>query len=215
MPKQKQTVSQLVGGMGVATSLITSLVKAVQKRGGKDEDIHRLVTPEGEQILGTIADLMVEAGKAKPTRTVVATFTIVCEGSWETSELVGQGKYDWFNDWITDERFPIQKHAPLDRTIELVEFDHDPSDDEVLEELRSRGLERPTYEDALYFGIRHPEEQRKHPVVFLHEPVLDPRGYRLVLVLSEFAGERDLHLFLFDDGWNRDCVFAGVRKSVA
>lgn len=212
MPKQKQTVSQLVGGMGVATSLITSLVKEVQKRGGTDEDIHRLVTPDGEQTLGTIADLIVEVGKAKPTSRVVATFTTVCEGSWETSELVQQGKYDWANEWITDERFPIQQHAPLDRTIELFELDYDPSDDKVLEELRRRGLERPTYEDALYFGIKHPEEQRKHPIVFLHEPVRGPGGLLGVLVLREGAGFRGLDLGWFGYGWGRDGVFAGVRK---
>ncbi len=140
------------------------------------------------------------------------TFTIVCEGSQETSRLVGEGKYDWVNPVITDERFPSQKHAPLDRTIELFEFDHDPSDDEVLKELKRRELERPTYEDALYFGIKHPDEQRKRPIVFLHEPVRGPHGNLSVLVLHGSAGHRNLSLDWFGYGWGRDGVFAGVRK---
>jgi len=53
----------LVGGMGVASSLISSLVKEVRERGGKDEDIHRLVTPVGEATLNRIADLIVNDGK--------------------------------------------------------------------------------------------------------------------------------------------------------
>ncbi len=139
------------------------------------------------------------------------TFSITCEGA-EASELVRLGNYDWSDEWITDERFPMKKHKPVDRTVELIEFDHDPTSEEVLEELTRRGLERPTYEDAFYFGIQHPEEQRGHPVVFLHERVLDPYGLRFVLVLREYAGERLLFLRWFDVRWFRSCAFAGVRK---
>ena len=141
------------------------------------------------------------------------TFSITCEGSYKTSELVVQGDYGWPDNWITDELFPIQKHAPVGRTIELVEFDHEPPSEEVLEKLAQRGLERPTYEDALYFGIQHPEEQRKRPVVFLHEPVLRPDGDRGVLVLEERAGERDLYLLRFDSRGRRHYAFAAVRPS--
>jgi hypothetical protein len=37
-------------------------------------------------------------------------------------------------------------------------------------EAARRGLQAPTYEDALYFGIAHPDAQREAPIVFLHEP---------------------------------------------
>jgi len=59
----KENASALVGGMGVASSLISSLVKEVRERGGKDEDIHRLVTPVGEATLNRIADLILNDGK--------------------------------------------------------------------------------------------------------------------------------------------------------
>ena len=83
----KQSVSQLVGGMGVAMSLITSLVKEVRKRDGTDEDIHRLVTPEGEETLARIASVIVEAGKPKVRSRVIVTHIITCNGK-KTSELV-------------------------------------------------------------------------------------------------------------------------------
>ena len=140
-------------------------------------------------------------------------FLLTLGGSFSTSELIRKGGYDWFNDWITDERFPIQKHEPVERRLEFVEFDYDPSSEDVLKEFESRGLERPTYEDALYFGIEHPEEQRKRPIIFLHEPVLDPRGDRSVLVLNEDGGKRKLNLGYFDGGWGRGCVFPGVCKN--
>lgn len=144
--------------------------------------------------------------------TISNIFKIICKGSHTTSELIKLGKYYWGNDWITDKRFPLEKHASTTRNIELVEFDHDPTSEEVLEELTRRGLDKPTYEDALCFGIQHPEEQRKHPIVFLHNPVFDPFGNRGVLVLDEHSGLRGLSLRWFDYGWGRCCVFAGVGK---
>jgi len=137
-------------------------------------------------------------------------FSITCEGV-KASELVKRGKYDWVNHLITDKLFPIKSHSPQSRTLELVQFDRDVTSDEVFAEFARRGLKRPTYEDALVFGITYPEEQRKHPVFFLHEPV-GVDGHRDVLVLSEGAGGRGLFLFWFGSRWGRSDVFAGLRK---
>ncbi|HEX9722391.1 MAG TPA: hypothetical protein VGA53_03945 [Candidatus Paceibacterota bacterium] len=149
--------------------------------------------------------------KPRIRSTIVATFTITCEGR-KTSELVRLGKYDWTKDWIVDERFPIEPHEPVTRTIEFIECDYDPSSKEVLEELERHGLKGPTYEDALEFGVEHPEQQRKRPHVFLHEAVLGPSGYRFVLALGGDAGYRRLDLPWFGRRWHRAGVFAGVRE---
>jgi len=139
-------------------------------------------------------------------------FKIVCQGSYTASELIRRGKYNWVNDQITDERFPIAEHAPTPRKIELVEFDYDPTSEEVLKDFRRRGLKRPTYEDGLYLGIQHPEEQKKRPIVFLHEPVQGSDGSLRVLVLHGRSGERRLRLGWFYGGWGRGYVFAGIRE---
>ena len=143
-------------------------------------------------------------------------FLINCIGSYKTSELIRYGKYTWNNNWITDWRFPLEKHAPMSRTIEIVEFDHDSDSEEVLKEFGRCGLERPTYEDALYFGIQHPEEQKKHPIVFLHEPVLNLDGNFGVLALSEDGGLWHLPLSYLVPKWihisQASFVFASVRK---
>lgn len=157
--------------------------------------------------------LKLVVSKVEPTSNV---FRITCEGSYKTSELVMRGRYACSNDWITDERFPLQKHAPIGRTIELVSFDHNSALEEVLAEFSNRGLERPTYEDALYFGIEYPNEPRKHPIVFLHEPVqASPLGRGHVLVLNEHVDKRLLLLVWFGAWWYRSCVFAAVRSNPA
>lgn len=149
---------------------------------------------------------------SKAAEKIGNVFEIVCQGSYIASELIRRGKYDWAHDWITDERFPIAEHAPCARKIELVEFDHDPTSEEVLRDFTRSGLKRPTFEDALYFGVQHPEGQRKHPIVFLHEPVQDSHGNLRVLVLGSLSGKRDLSLVCFDGRWSRYCVFAGIRE---
>src|SRR3989338_3545012 len=114
---------------------------------------------------------------SKAAEKIGNVFKIV-KTSYTTSELIRCGRYDWVNNWITDERFPIAKHAQKLQKIELVGFDHDPTSEEVLEDFIRRGLKRPTYEDGLCFGVQCPEEQRRHPIVFLHEPVQGSGGYR-------------------------------------
>jgi len=81
------------------------------------------------------------------------------------------GNYDWSDDQITNELFPLTKHATVTRVVKLIGFEHGPSTEEVLVGFESCGVERPTYEDALYFGIEY-MDVGKHPIAFLHEPNL-------------------------------------------
>ncbi len=86
---------------------------------------------------------------------------------------------------------------------------------EALAEAARRGLARPTYEDALHFGAEHPEAQRAHPIVFLHEPWVGYFGRRDVLSLWSNAGRRELGLEGFDDPFAPDCRFAFVVPAPA
>ena len=203
--------SAIVSGAGWIGSLADKLVRTAREHGVSDEKVHSLATDDGEAVINAMVDAAVVVWACGASK-VIGTFQITLAGDATASELVLRGQYDWHNNWITDERFPIQSHEPIPRTIELVEFDHDPTSEEVLADFARRGLERPTHEDALCFGIQHPEEQRKHPIVFLHEPVLSPGVVRDVLVLRGIVGDRELHLCLFGGWWSSLFVFAGVRK---
>lgn len=199
----KKNIPAIVSATGLMASFATELIREVRAHGGSNEDAYRGLADQ--DLVKQFAELLV--GKSS-----VNVFQITCEGSHKTSELVRMGNYDRVSDWITDERFPVQKHASVSRSIELVEFDHDPTSEEVLAEFSRRGLNRPTHEDALYFGVKHPEEQRKRPIVFLHEPGQFPGGSRRVLVLGGGARKRGLDLYWLVGRWGRRCAFAGVRK---
>ena len=149
----------------------------------------------------------------KPETEICKTVSLVIDGCYTTSELVKRGNYTWVNNFVCDEKFPLEFHKPVNQTIELVKFNHSPTTTEVFQEFVRRGLKRPTFEDMLYFGVKHPEEQRTYTIVFLHEPVPNSDGLSCVFVLHGRASIRYFDLHYWGGEWGRGCVFAGVRKS--
>ena len=130
-----------------------------------------------------------------------------------TEELVAAGEYGYAHAAVTSENFPVDRAAPLRlREIVLLEFDRPVTFEEVVAAARRRGLERPTYEDALYFGIAHPEAQRERPIIFLHDPWLGLFGRRDVVCLWSNAGRRELGLEGFDETWAPEYRFAFVAR---
>ena len=129
-----------------------------------------------------------------------------------TEELVEAGDYAYAHSCVSSDNFPArQGDGRRAREIVLLEFDHDVTSDEAIAEAARLGLERPTYEDALYFGIEYPDVQRERRVVFLHHPWFGFFGRRDVLCLWTNAGRRELGLEGFDDRWTRNSRFGFVR----
>ena len=112
---------------------------------------------------------------------------------------------------MISENFPA-RHAGgrRSRSIVLVDLGRDAMAADVMTEAARLGLQPTTYEDALYFGIEHPEVQRARPVIFLHEPWLGYFGRRDVLCLWENAGRRELGLEGYDEVWGPQFRFAFV-----
>ncbi len=131
-----------------------------------------------------------------------------------TEALVAAGGYGYAHSAVISENFPA-RHAggPRTREIVLAEFERDVTVHDVTAAAARQGLQPPAYEDALYFGIEHPDVQRARPVLFPHEPWLGYFGRRDVLCLWCNAGRRELGLEGFDDVWPRDFRFALVAPA--
>jgi hypothetical protein len=130
-----------------------------------------------------------------------------------TEELVEAGDYAYAHSCVTSESFPARLVGGRQaREVVLVEFDHEVTSEEAIAEAGRLGLERPFYEDALYFGIEYPDVQRVRPVVFLHDPWFGFFGRRDVLCLWSNAGRRELGLEGFDDPWSQQYRFGFVRS---
>lgn len=142
-------------------------------------------------------------------------YRIARAGPRSTEQLVEAGGYGYAHSCVTSENFPARGAPAGPVEIVLVGFDRAVTASEALAEATSRGLARPTYEDALHFGAEHPEAQRAHPIVFLHEPWVGYFGRRDVLSLWSNAGRRELGLEGFDDRFGPDCRFAFVAPAGA
>jgi hypothetical protein len=138
-------------------------------------------------------------------------YRIVRGDGRSTEALVEAGHYAYAHSCVTSENFPAR---PADARpaceIVLLGFDRDVTSEEVIARGVELGLERPRYEDALYFGISYPEVQSEWPVVFLHDPWFGFFGRRDVICLWSNAGRRELGLEGFDDTWSRGYRFAFV-----
>src|SRR6266571_2257171 len=145
---------------------------------------------------------------------VTHVYRITAPGRRSTEELVRAGNYGYAHSCVGSENFPVRPLAGGggERAIVLVGFDRDVTAAEAIADAARRGLQRPTYEDALCFGAAYPEVQRQHPVVFLHEPWLGYFGRRDVLCLWSNAGRRELGLEGFDDRWRPIYRFAFVAR---
>jgi hypothetical protein len=146
-------------------------------------------------------------------------YRITREGSRSTEQLVEAAGYGYAHSCVTSENFPVRGAARGDgdeaaaRDIVLVGFDRDVTAAEALAEAARLGLERPSYEDALYFGVAHPAVQQEHPVIFLHDPWFGYFGRRDVLCLWSNVGRRELGLEGFDDTWGPRHRFAFLAAS--
>ena len=143
-----------------------------------------------------------------PTR-----YTITVGDGRSTEALVEAGRYGYAHSAVLSENFPARPGGRRARTIVLLAFEREVSVHDVLAEAARRGLEAPTYEDALYFGIEHPDAQCEGPIVFPHEPWVGYFGRRDVLCLWENAGRRELGLEGYDDTWGRHVRFAFVTRA--
>lgn len=156
--------------------------------------------------------MLTEAVKKMLEELATKIFRITRGGKRTTEEVVGTTTHTFVNKYINSENFPLTEKA--EEECELVAFqvahwDHDPESSEILKELKKRGLERPTHEDALKFDETHPDE--KGVFVFLHEPWLPPGRRPPLLVVCRDGAHRKLDLGWFAYGWPRHCWFIGVR----
>lgn len=174
----------------------------------------RGVDVEGCPCRGCIAD--VGSIDARTSGSGMPSYRITTGERRSTEELVEAGNYAYAHSCVDSENFPARTFGgPRPREIVLLEFDRDVMADEAIEAAARLGLERPKYEDALYFGIAYPDVQRQRPVVFLHDPWYGHFARRDVLLLWTNVGSRELGLEGFDDPLSSTYWFAFARKAEA
>lgn len=143
-----------------------------------------------------------------------SAFIVKMGGANNTDEITKALGFP-FNDWITQKNFPLKpSENPTEDEIEIVDPGRDFSEEEGLQILKNKGLERPTYEHAIRFAEQHGKtttSKKKPFVIFLHEAWRDPNRDRRLVCLDRGAEYRRLGLHYPDGRFSDRCVLAGIR----
>lgn len=206
MAKNKN-VDAMISATGFIAALITSLLEEVKRLGGTSDDVHRLVNPEGKELIEQIAQLIVDEGKKAKQ-----SFTIFYD--WEISfyEMVKAGNYLYVEPEIIKENFPLDDEGKTEEDIFILHFDRAITSEQAIAEMDKQGLRPATSTHALHFGSRYPEEQRKYPIIFLGSLWKDSDGDCYVPCLEVDDRGRKLSLIWINSSWIAIIRFAAVRK---
>lgn len=142
-------------------------------------------------------------------------YALTIDRSQTLGDLISAGKYDWVNDDITQENFPVpSKDGTEEVEVVLVHLDECLTTDQVKAELDRRGLKPASIVELLALGSAHPELQREFPLVALGSSWRHPDGYVYVPELWDDHGKRKLSLDYVHPGdtWDESNRFVAVRK---
>jgi len=203
----KKNVPAIASGMGVGFSIRTSFVEKAKKIGLAEEVIHKLATPEGDQLLNRFVDLMAEA-KGKPTN----SFKVTVHYDRRLDRMIADGKYDWKNSDINSKNFPIECNSKVEVNVELVRFKRLMESDNFVHELDKQGLRPATLPELLAFGATYPEKQRELPIVALGSVWRRWGAHRFVACLWGVASGRGLGVYWFEEELLGSYCFACVCK---
>ncbi|MDO9509937.1 MAG: hypothetical protein Q7J14_01460 [Candidatus Magasanikbacteria bacterium] len=142
-------------------------------------------------------------------------FSVVVDFGMSLVEMVNAGKYDWKNDDITVNHFPITGSGKSEVDFQLVYLNKSANSEEVLLHMEKNNLRPATLAELLFFGMKYPEKQREFPIIALGSSWVDSGGSRRVPYLYGNDSKRSLYLGLrwFGSDWIDYCRFLAVRKA--
>ena len=196
--------SSIIAGAGWLSSVFIELAKEVRRRGGSEEDLHRLATPDGRKTLEKMAQVIV-AGTPQ-------TFKVQVNYSQTLEEMIEEGNYDWVGSDITENHFPLQGQGTQEVEIHLFHFGRTMSNEAAEKEMEAKGFRPATLPELLALGRDHPDLQKQFPIVSLGSVWRCPHANSNAPILNRRGGERDLDLYWPELDWYGECRFAAVRK---
>lgn len=140
---------------------------------------------------------------------------LVIDYTKTVEQVIADSNYDWKNDDITAQHFPVSPEMigkKAEVSAKLFHFNRGISSDDVISEMDKAGYRPATLMELLVLGFLFPELQRQFPIVALGSVWHDAGDYRLVPYLDVYGYKRELDLSWFGRDWDAPCRFLGVRK---
>lgn len=175
-------------------------------------------------VLGMLADLMhkIQHGVRTPDQLdrflkgqnpFAVLFTMAVDYASERWESINRAIYAFVADGLTVKDFPIRGTGTAEVTYDYVTFDHEPTTQEVFDEVERRGDARmPDRAESETFLEKNPEERKQAPVIALCGSFTHRDGFRDVAYVDASADGVRLHWNWVDRRWNQYCRFLVVRK---
>jgi hypothetical protein len=156
---------------------------------------------------GPLSDLPPHHYRITVTSTATPTYAELCKA------------YDWVSELWDESKFTLELHVSLrkltpstgDKIIFLQKFDRDTTSEDAIAWGQTRGYRLAFPAEREAFTKANPDLQKKFWIVDLGSFALHG-DHRLVPVLNEDDGERDLGHYWFDDGWDAVNCFLFVRE---
>lgn len=134
---------------------------------------------------------------------------LIIDYSQTFEQMIAAGCYEWKNDNITAERFPIKGKGTVEFEAVLFHFSKGIWSEDAKKQIEQAGYEVGKIEHILSFGAKYPEEQRKFSIV----------GLGSVGEVSQLCmvggSKRGLGRGWWNGVWGANYRFLGVRKKVS
>ncbi|MBI2448138.1 hypothetical protein HYV44_01060 [Candidatus Microgenomates bacterium] len=140
------------------------------------------------------------------------TYKVVLDCGKTIAQMLKEGEYDWMNEDITDEHFPVVGTEAGEGEITLFHFGKWMSSKNAIAEMAKEGYRPANATKLLALGKAQPDLQREFPIVALGQTWQYPRGNLMVVCLGEDDSKRRANLGFFDGDWHGDWRFAAVRE---
>lgn len=204
----KKNVSLFVSAVGWIAGLVEKLINVLREKGVTDEEIHSLVTKNGDTLIGVIAEAIIDFLKRikRPIYSICVDYTMSVE------EMVKLGNYDWANGDITMENFPTKRIGKADLEVELLHFNRIISSGDALREIDKLGYRAAELHELLTLGAKYPDVQFEFLIIALGSRWWGFDGCFNVVGLRKRGLERLLDICNFGGAWPETFRFAAVRK---
>ena len=160
------------------------------------------------------------------------TYSIIVDWSRTLAEMIAAGRFDWKNDNIDEENFPLVRpsagptgpdlgpyrtaasNGQSETRVELTHYGKLMTTKQIKTDLDRRGLRPATLAELLALGEKYPDLQRKFQIVALGSAWVGPLGAPYVPFLYGGSGRRELSLGWAGPAreWSDHYRFLAVRK---
>lgn len=225
--KSKDEVKWLERGAGVVLGLANKVVPLALRRGLGVGDFHWLTTPDGDETLGQMLDLMAAARHPAqqdqpatpailerfPNARIEREFELTVDRTGAPADLLLATGCDYIYEWMKSHHPAWKGSGVTTEKAVVIDMGSDYKRDDALAVIDALGLARCPDSATLWtLSKTHPDLQRDIGIMDPETVWLVRRGDSCVAILGGNSDSRYASLIRVEDRWDRDYRVLALRK---